>query len=270
MCLNCILFVFYCRHAVCCLIGMVGCRRRSCIAQWLALISACITCSMVLQYLLVADSIDYDSSSDIAAETHRHFTKTIQNSTISTAQGNWYDALLDNPDCPWDALGAPEQVRVAGCDNGECDLITCRRLLKNDSDAMLAAKNFVRRHRRQLLLSDDEVMLMASNCTEFRRRGGYMDKPLRESDADFPIAFNILIHWQLQQFERLLRAIYRPQNTYCIHIDAKTSYSFHATVLAIARCFDNVFVASKRYHIVYEGFSRLQVRFPLIQSVKHF
>ena len=35
----------------------------------------------------------------------------------------------------------------------------------------------------------------------------------------FPIAYSLLMHKEVEQAERLLRAIYRPQNSYCIHID---------------------------------------------------
>ena len=69
--------------------------------------------------------------------------------------------------------------------------------------------------------------------------------------------------WQtlllILQLELLLRAIYRPQNQYCIHIDAKQPDSFTKAIKDLAGCFDNVFIASKLEYVVYAGFSRLQV-----------
>jgi len=50
---------------------------------------------------------------------------------------------------------------------------------------------------------------------------------------------------RLLQVERLLRAIYMPQNFYCIHIDSKAPAHVHQLTAAIANCFDNVFIASR-------------------------
>ena len=61
-----------------------------------------------------------------------------------------------------------------------------------------------------------------------------------------------------RQVERLLRAIYRPQNVYCIHIDLNSQGGVHAGMMSLVRCFPNVFIATKLEHVVYGGFSRLQ------------
>ena len=66
----------------------------------------------------------------------------------------------------------------------------------------------------------------------------------------------IILNWR--QVERLLRAIYRPQNVYCIHIDLHSPGGVHVGMLSLVRCFPNVFIASKLEYVVYGGFSRLQ------------
>jgi len=75
---------------------------------------------------------------------------------------------------------------------------------------------------------------------------------------DFPIAYNILTHSNANQLLRLLRAIYRPNNVVCIHVDTKASESYRSAVDAIQRCFDNVRLASRMETIVWAGYSRLQ------------
>jgi len=181
---------------------------------------------------------------------------TIAVTTINSS----YESLFGNISCRADVLGAPTFVRAAGCNNGECDTITCQRLLVGDDKAVAAAIQFTSEHPRKVM-PESEMLKIASDCATFRKRGGYRDTSLRPSDDGFPIAFSILVHWHLEQFERLLRAIYRPQNVYCIHVDAKTSWTFHSTVSMIARCLDNVYVATRRQHVVYAGFSRLQVKY---------
>ena len=68
---------------------------------------------------------------------------------------------------------------------------------------------------------------------------------LSVEEAEFPIAFSIAMFTDVEQTERLLRAIYQPQNLYCIHVDTKSSLLIHRTVAAIARCFDNVWIATR-------------------------
>ena len=53
--------------------------------------------------------------------------------------------------------------------------------------------------------------------------GRYFTKPLTEEEAQFPIAYSILFYNDLQQTEKLLRAIYHPQNIYCVHLDKKVA-----------------------------------------------
>ena len=53
--------------------------------------------------------------------------------------------------------------------------------------------------------------------------------------------FSILFYKDLDQVVRLLRAIYRPQNYYCLHIDKKAPLELHDTVRSLARCFENVY-----------------------------
>ena len=107
-------------------------------------------------------------------------------------------------------------------------------------------------------LQDDYFIELTQNCNLYRKTLGYRIFPMADEDVDFSIAFNILAHYHTFQFERLFRAIYRPQNSYCIHIDTKASEKFQLAVRGIAGCFHNVFVASKLESVVYAGYSRLQ------------
>ncbi len=38
-------------------------------------------------------------------------------------------------------------------------------------------------------------------------------------ERGFPLAFSVLLYEEAEQAERLLRAVYRPHNVYCIHVD---------------------------------------------------
>ncbi|CAO2595819.1 N-acetyllactosaminide beta-1,6-N-acetylglucosaminyl-transferase [Lemmus lemmus] len=66
------------------------------------------------------------------------------------------------------------------------------------------------------------------------------------------------IHKDFDTFERLFRAIYMPQNVYCVHVDKKAAETFKDAVQQLLSCFPNAFLASKTEAVVYAGFSRLQ------------
>lgn len=63
---------------------------------------------------------------------------------------------------------------------------------------------------------------------------------------------------QVQNFERLLRAIYTPQNIYCVHVDTKSVASVRAAIEGIVSCFPNVFLVSQPVSVVYASWSRVQ------------
>jgi len=62
----------------------------------------------------------------------------------------------------------------------------------------------------------------------------------------------------VKTFERLLRAIYAPQNVYCVHVDTKAPPSVAAAIGNITGCFPNVFLVSRAVSVVYAGWSRVQ------------
>ncbi len=66
------------------------------------------------------------------------------------------------------------------------------------------------------LLPDSNFIFDRSVCSYFRSIRGYNNYTITRLEEEFPIAFSILTYENVEQFERLLRIIYRPQNAYCI------------------------------------------------------
>lgn len=83
-------------------------------------------------------------------------------------------------------------------------------------------------------------------------------RPLSQEEEDYPLAFILTVHKEFELFVRLLRAIYMPQNVYCIHVDAKATTKYQAAVQKLVSCFHNVFLSSHSETVTYAGFSRLQ------------
>ena len=107
-------------------------------------------------------------------------------------------------------------------------------------------------------LNNIEYVGLARNCVAFRSAFKYTSKPRSIFEASFPLAYNLKVYHDIEQVERLLHAIYAPQNLYCIHVEAKASAAFFMAVSAIAGCFENVFLSSRRASVVvWGGFSAL-------------
>ena len=77
----------------------------------------------------------------------------------------------------------------------------------------------------------------------------------------------MLIHKDLDTFQRLFRAVYLPQNVYCVHVDEKATAEFKDAVQQLLSCFPNAFLASKMESVVYAGISRLQADLNCLQDL---
>lgn len=123
---------------------------------------------------------------------------------------------------------------------------------ERDLEMLLASR------RRQNVLKESFYTNATADCASYIDSRGFITEPLSEEERNFPIAYSMVIHEQIEMFERLLRAIYTPQNIYCVHVDQKSKAEFQAAVRAIVSCFPNVFLATKLESVVYASWSRVQ------------
>ncbi|XP_036303558.1 N-acetyllactosaminide beta-1,6-N-acetylglucosaminyl-transferase isoform X6 [Pipistrellus kuhlii] len=95
-------------------------------------------------------------------------------------------------------------------------------------------------------------------CRDYLTQSHYITSPLSAEEVAFPLAYVMVIHKDFGTFERLFRAIYMPQNVYCVHVDEKATAEFKKSARQLLSCFPNAFIASKTESVVYAGMSRLQ------------
>ena len=107
-------------------------------------------------------------------------------------------------------------------------------------------------------LQPEDYIKMTLKCDQFILDRGYITDYLTELERDFPIAFSLLMYKDAEQTERLLRAIYRPQNFYCIHVDFKSDDSIYSAMQGVASCFENVHVLTTRVDVQWGKFSVLE------------
>ncbi|CAF1466413.1 unnamed protein product [Rotaria sp. Silwood1] len=138
--------------------------------------------------------------------------------------------------------------------------VSCENLYENDYDEFKHALALLSDLKDLPLISDQKYNITKEQCSiyrseRFNEKFHHEDKNI---NRQFPLAFSILMYENVEQFERLLRLIYRPQNFYCIHVDNDASMNVLNAVKSIVQCFDNIILASKQEKVLYATFSRLQ------------
>lgn len=138
--------------------------------------------------------------------------------------------------------------------------INCTKVLQGSEDEIQKVKLEILtvKFQKQPRWTTYDYINMTNDCTSFIKIRKYFTEPLSKEEAEFPIAYSIVVHHKIEMLDRLLRAIYMPQNFYCIHVDKKSEDSFLAAVVGIASCFSNVFIASRLENVVYASWSRVQ------------
>ncbi|KAG8011983.1 Beta-1 [Nibea albiflora] len=136
----------------------------------------------------------------------------------------------------------------------------CSAILQGEREALDQAKVLLisKDFQKSVRIPDEYYINATQDCSEFRLSRKYLMFPLSQEEEDFPLAYSIVVHHKVQNFEQLLRAIYAPQNIYCVHVDKKSDVSVFAAIKAITSCFPNVFMVSKPLSVVYGHWSRVQ------------
>ncbi|XP_047188970.1 beta-1,3-galactosyl-O-glycosyl-glycoprotein beta-1,6-N-acetylglucosaminyltransferase 3-like [Scophthalmus maximus] len=139
------------------------------------------------------------------------------------------------------------------------DLPGCSAIISGRIEAKMSeVEGLLASRKKKDLLSAEFYLNVTKDCPAFIKMRSFITVPLSQEESDFPIAYSMVIHEKIEMFERLLRAVYTPQNIYCVHADQKSSEEFKKAVGAIISCFPNVFMATKLEQVVYATWSRVQ------------
>ena len=171
--------------------------------------------------------------------------RTTQNKRVSAENDTMvYKSKFREKDIIVTKGNLPEYAKGNDVPNVKVTEASCFHLFNHWSEEIKRASVYQKRHPK-VAIPDVNYTYMTENCEEFKKVRKYITKPVNEEEEKFSLAFSILIYRNIEMLERLLRAIYRPQNFYCIHVDAKSDKNIHNGIKSIADCFDNVFVSSR-------------------------
>ncbi|KAM3867484.1 beta-1,3-galactosyl-O-glycosyl-glycoprotein beta-1,6-N-acetylglucosaminyltransferase-like [Diretmus argenteus] len=176
--------------------------------------------------------------------------------------GLWVLSLFDSSELSWDPTLSftYSWLEFTDADGSPESISNCSAILQGDTEAVARAKmlRITKGFQKSVHLPDEHYINATTNCRDFKLSRKYIMFPLSQEEDDFPLAYSIIVHHKVQNFERLLRAIYAPQNVYCVHVDKKAETSVLAAVMAITSCFHNVFMASRPVNVVYAAWPRVQ------------
>ncbi|GAB1601121.1 N-acetyllactosaminide beta-1,6-N-acetylglucosaminyl-transferase-like isoform X2 [Argonauta hians] len=135
----------------------------------------------------------------------------------------------------------------------------CAALIRQDEFSISNADTYSALYPHVPHKNGDYFYKLCRNCEEFKKHGRYIsEKNTTKEETDFPLAYSIVLYKDPDQFERLLRAIYRPHNYYCIHVDKSSDPLILKDVRAIANCLKNVFIASRIIDVEWGKFSETE------------
>ncbi|CAF1442255.1 unnamed protein product [Adineta steineri] len=81
---------------------------------------------------------------------------------------------------------------------------------------------------------------------------------ISSEELTYPLAFTILIYSNLDQFDFLLKTIYRKSNYYCIHVDLKAPAALYEAIKERSSCVTNIYLPQQRVNVTWGRFSVLE------------
>uniref|UniRef100_G3TX67 Glucosaminyl (N-acetyl) transferase 4 n=1 Tax=Loxodonta africana TaxID=9785 RepID=G3TX67_LOXAF len=127
-----------------------------------------------------------------------------------------------------------------------------------EQEPLEIGKSLEIRRRDIIDLDNEDVVAITSDCEVYQTIRSYQQKLVSREEKRFPIAYSLVVHKDAIMVERLIRAIYNHHNIYCIHYDRKSPDTFKVAMNNLAKCFSNIFIASKLETVEYAHISRLQ------------
>ena len=180
-------------------------------------------------------------------EQSKYPTKSKRNCEITTSFSSWEKGVVTQ-------LGAPMKR-------------DCHKL-RTTTEAEVNRVNLttqVEKWRNASPWEDFALTFKQKNCGEIRAEMGNFY--VSEVETEFPIAFIFVVYTNPGQILRLLKAIYRPHNLYCIHPDARQGQEFASFFRTVSKCLDNVFVVSEPVRVYYGHISITDAQLHCMQDL---
>ena len=101
--------------------------------------------------------------------------------------------------CTADLLSKPRLVSEQK-QNSSVKHITCQQILfGNGNETVYQVARDIMKAHPVTYIDDERFIELTTDCVDFRRRRGYHLRPLNQEEAEFSIAYNIIMHRHIEQ-----------------------------------------------------------------------
>ncbi|TKR73877.1 hypothetical protein L596_021129 [Steinernema carpocapsae] len=114
--------------------------------------------------------------------------------------------------------------------------INCTNARAGNKEAIAKAENW--RINSEGWIKD--VMTFQDKCAKIRAMFAFPDKPMSQEEADYPLAYGVLVYKEPLQVYFMLSVFYQPQNQYCVAVDDGSSSEFKDQMDLLDECFPNI------------------------------
>ena len=135
----------------------------------------------------------------------------------------------------------------------------CHSLILSNDTRLIGQKRFIEE-------TDIYQKYRGQDCQYVNQAYFSHPQPTAE-EMEMRIAYVIVAYKGAGLIERLLRAIYMPQNIYCLHLDKKSPEIFKRAVRSFVRCLPNVFVMTKLVDVIWGHISVLQAELNCMEDL---
>ena len=155
----------------------------------------------------------------------------------------------------------------------------CINSVKN-VNKVLTKKGVKKMCEKQQVKSADECIAF-EEASKLKSKNEYLDlqlndcpKYIKDTKVDYseseveeketPLAFSLLAHKDANQLSKLLSAIYRPWNSYCLQLDSKSNPKFVKLITKLVKCYKSfhpsstVFLSQSSISLVWQHSSLLE------------
>ena len=200
--------------------------------KWRLTLQICVTVSMALFLLVHWSQPPTILVKHSITLQHGHCTRNTTN-VINAAANKSHTVHLRFQFQSW-TNGVVTQLHPAIEKN-------CQKLMAGDKAEVAHVTNAMSKWRSHY--SYEDFLMKMSDCCQIQEEF-HNSFYVSAEEKNFPIAYILVVYTNPRQIIRFLKAVYRPQNVYCIHPDLRSGKGFREVFHLLSKCLKNVFVAS--------------------------
>ena len=145
--------------------------------------------------------------------------------------------------------------------------VNCEQMISNNRNEIERVKKAIKEWESSE--TEEEWIQSLNDCEAVVRdfSDNFYNSPEEQA---FPLAYIFVVYTNPRQIVRLIKALWRPQNLFCVHPDAKQSEEFIGVFRQLSKCLHNVFLPSKLEKVYYQHHSIMDSQLNCYEDLLHY